>query len=271
LNPRGLGAGVTIAPMQIVALYNLKGGVGKTAGAVNLAWFAARDGLRTLLWDLDPQAAATFYLRVEAKIDGGKKALFKKKGGALRRQIHATDFPRLDLVPGDFSFRTLDVALDDLKKPAARLSSWLEPLADDYDLVLLDCPPSLSRTSESVFAAATALLVPLIPTTLSQRTLGQLTEHLDKKGPKRLAVWPFFCMVDRRKRLHRDLLAEAAAQQGIYADLPALRTAIPAASAVERMGVERAPLPAFQPASPASMAYGELWTEVRARLADLPS
>lgn len=248
--------------MKILALYNLKGGVGKTAGVVNLAHLASLDGARTLIWDLDPQGAATFYFRIRPELEGGRKGLLKKKyRDELGRHVRGTDFERLDLVPADFSLRKLDIALDDKKKPERVLHRLLEPLDEHYDVVFLDCPPSISRTSESVFRTATALLVPTIPTTLSLRTLDQLEHHLEDRSID-VPVWPFFSMVDRRKRLHLDVIADADTGDSNY-----FRTAVPYASDVERMGVEREPVASFAPSSPAAMAYLSLWSEVKGRLA----
>ena len=116
--------------------------------------------------------------------------------------VKGTDHERLDLLPADFSYRHMDLALDATKRPTQRLGRVLAPLADDYDYVFLDCPPSISLVSESVFEAADALLVPLIPATLSSRTFEQLRE-LVEGGPRLLA---FFSMVDARKRMHREVI-----------------------------------------------------------------
>lgn len=243
--------------MKVVATYNLKGGVGKTATAVTLAWLAARDGLRTLVWDLDPQGAATFYFRVQPKVRGGARAVVKGSD-RLVDAIRGTDHERLDLLPADFRYRKLDVLLDGAKRSRKRLREALATVADGYDLVVLDCPPSISLTSENVFDVADALLVPLIPTTLSVRTLDQLLDFVRERRLRHLTVRPFFTMVDRRKSLHHDIVA--AVPQRVPGFLAA---AIPAASDVERMGVERAPLPVYAPSSPAAQAYQALWDELR--------
>ena len=152
--------------MKIFATYNIKGGVGKTATAVNLSYLAARDGYRVLLWDLDAQGAASFLFRIRPRVKGGGKALIRGTR-SIDDAIKATDFDRLDLLPADFTYRNLDLVLDAAKKPARRLGSLLAPLSAEYDVVFLDCPPGISLLSESVLHAADTLLVPLIPTTLS--------------------------------------------------------------------------------------------------------
>ncbi len=253
--------------MKAIAVYNIKGGVGKTASAVNLSYMAARSGCRTLVWDLDPQGAASFYFRIKPKLKGGRKKLLSEKRGGLGEHIRGSDFDLLDVVPADFSFRHLDRALDASKKPEERLKRLLEPLADDYDIVILDCAPSISVTSESIFNASDALLVPTIPTPLSMRTLEQLDAHLSRKGPKSLRVLPFMCMVDRRKKLHRMAkeMATASAAEFDHCE-PFLQAEIPYSSQVERMGLERTPVTVFSPRSAASRAYAALWHEVVARL-----
>ena len=247
--------------MKILATYNIKGGVGKTATAVNLSWLAAQERQRTLVWDLDPQGAASFYFRVKPKIKGGGKRLIKGKE-ELDELVKGTDFPHLDLLPADFSYRHLDLVLGDTKKPVKRLQKLLEPLSAEYDLVFLDCPPSISLVSEAVFEIADALIVPIIPTTLSLRTLEQLCTFRDRQKLPDLRILPFFSMVDRRKNLHRRIVAELPQQHPEM-----LQAAIPTASEIEQMGVHRQPLGAFAPSRPAARAYAALWAEVQARLA----
>jgi len=135
--------------MKIFATDNIKGGVGKTATAVNLSYLAAREGYRVLLWDLDAQAAATFLFRVRPRVKGGGKGLIRGTR-SVDDAIKATDFDRLDLLPSDFTYRNLDLVLDAAKKPGRRLGSLLAPLRAEYDVVFLDCPPGISLLSESV-------------------------------------------------------------------------------------------------------------------------
>jgi chromosome partitioning protein len=244
--------------VNTLATYNIKGGVGKTASAVNLAYLAARDGRRTLLWDLDPQGAASYLLRVRPHVKGGGKALVRGKR-TLDQAIRVSDFDGVDVVPADFTYRNLDLVLDAAKKPTQRVARLLGPMADDYDLAILDCPPGISLVSENVVHAADTLLVPLIPTTLSVRTLDQLTEFsagLDRPP----ALFPFFTMADGRKRLHREVIDDLRTRRDDLAT-----TVIPAISLVEQMAVHRAPLPVFAPRSRATRSYEALWAEVDAR------
>lgn len=248
--------------MKIVAVYSIKGGVGKTATAVNLAYLSAHQGSRTLVWDLDPQGAASFYFRIKPRVEGGGKALVKGRN-PLESAVKGTDFERLDLLPSDFSYRHMDLLLTDAKTPTKQLLRLLRPLVQDYDIVFLDCPPSITLVSENIFRAADALLVPIIPTTLSDRTLSQLLKFLAHHGhTPGLRVLPFFSMVDRRRRLHLELMERLPTQ---YAGF--LKGSIPDCAEVERMGIYRMPLPAHAPGSQAAAAYRALWTEVCEALA----
>jgi chromosome partitioning protein len=151
--------------VKIIGVYSIKGGVGKTSSTVNLAYLAAAGGHRTLVWDLDPQGAASYYFRVKPKIKGGGRALLRGKR-PLDDVIKGTDFELLDLLPSDFSYRNMDILLEgEKKKPTGQLRRLLKPLVGEYDYVLFDCPPSISLMSENIFRAADALLVPLIPST----------------------------------------------------------------------------------------------------------
>jgi chromosome partitioning protein len=245
--------------MKILATYNIKGGVGKTATAVNLAYLAAGDGFRALLWDLDPQGAASFLFRIKPRVKGGGKALIQGRR-PIDDAIKGTDFPGLDLLPADFTYRNLDLMLDAAKQPARRLAGLLAPLKNEYDVVFLDCPPSISLLSESVLHAADVLLVPLIPTTLSVRTLDQLTDFISGFNGHKPDILAFFSMIDRRKRLHTQIAAELPTERKDFAT-----AVIPAASVIEQMSVHRAPVTAFAPRTMAARQYRDLWKEARER------
>jgi chromosome partitioning protein len=250
---------------RVLATYNIKGGVGKTSAAVNLAYLAARDGHPTLLWDLDPQAASTYLFRIKPTLKGGGQKLVRLQSD-LDSLIRGTDYPGLDLLPADFSYRHLDLALDGLKRPTRRLARVLAPLHREYEYIFLDCPPSISLVSESVFETADALLVPIIPATLSSRTFEQLAKlvvNADGRRARGPQVLAFFSMVEVRKSLHREVMARVrAAHPGLM-----LGAAIPAADEVERMGEARRTVEELAPGSRASIAYQALWWDVRRRLA----
>lgn len=245
---------------RVLACYHLKGGVGKTAAAVNLAYSAAARGRRVLIWDLDPQAAATFYYRIEPGIRGGAKKLVGGKR-ELQDFIKATNYPNLELMPADFSYRNLDLYLARRKRSGERLARLLDPVRAEYEWIILDCPPGISLVSENVFRAAQALLIPLIPTTLSTRAYELLQRWFAKRPELGVRLLPFFSMVDRRRKLHKEVL------EGFGRDHPELlRTSIGYSSMVELMGRQRAPLQCFAASSEPARAFDALWDEIEARL-----
>lgn len=244
--------------MTIFAVYNIKGGVGKTTSAVNLAYLSAAEGAETLVWDLDPQGAATYCFRIRPRVKGGRKGLVRGKR-PVDDHIKGTDHERLDLLPADFSYRKMDLSLNETKKPTQQYRQILAPLRDEYDNIFLDCPPGITLSAENVFDVADVLLVPVIPAALSLRMLDQVTDFLKKrKLHKRIRVLPFYTMVDRRKKLHQTLVAAPPPQF--------LSTYVPYAAVVEQMPLERRPLADYAGRSPATAAYDAIWREVAERI-----
>ena len=250
--------------MKTIAIYNIKGGVGKTATAVNLSFLASLDGANTLLWDLDPQGAASYYCRIKPEIEGGGKKLIDGRSN-IQQAVKGTDYENLDLLPADFTYRHMDTFLDQTKDPVNRFNTLLQPFEEEYDYVFLDCPPSISSVSESVFATADIVLVPTIPTTLSLRTYQQIIEFFAQQGLEQTKVLPFFVMVDRRKNMHRLIV------QHPPSFMPSvLKSHIPYASDVERMGTHRAPVTVFAARSKAARCYTAMWDELRAHIYSMP-
>lgn len=250
--------------MKIVAVTNIKGGVGKTTTAVNLAFLAAAEGRRTLLWDLDPQGAATYTLQCEAKERASAKKLVAGER-ELPEFLVPSGYDQLDVLPSDFSYRHFDVHLSARKHPTERLLKMSRALRDSYDVLFMDCPAGISLLSENVLRAADAVVVPLIPTPLSMRMLTQLRDFLVANQWVDMALVPFFSMVDRRKSLHQDVIGHARANfPGLLA------TEVPYWSEIERMTLRRAPLPAYAPRSAAAQIYADLWKEVETKLKQVP-
>jgi chromosome partitioning protein len=240
--------------MATIAVYNLKGGVGKTTLAVNLAWSAAvQSSRRTLLWDLDPQAAASYLLEGKAAKRDAAQAVFAKDI-APAKLIIPTSTDGLDLLPADASLRTLDRFFFTLGK-RKRLSKLIDELSNTYDRIILDCPPGLTETSEQVMRAADLILVPVIPSPLSRRALADVIAHLDREHGGHAPILPVFSMVDRRRTLHREAVERDSGWP-----------VIPMASAVEQMAVKRLPVGAFAAKSLAGEAFSRLWTGVERKL-----
>ncbi|WP_353203712.1 ParA family protein [Sphingomonas sp.] len=239
--------------MSTIAIYSLKGGVGKTTLAVNLAWVAATaSSRRTLLWDLDPQAASSFLLsaKPDARAKDQAQSVFAKDVEP-DKLIEKTATPRLDLLPADASLRGLDLLFHELDKKK-RLQKLLTGLRKEYDRILLDCPPGLTETSDQVMRAADLIVVPVIPSPLSERALVEVLKHLGSKAQ----VMPVHSMVDRRRKLHADALAR-------HPDWPV----IPMASLIEQVTARRAPVGSFAARSAGAQAFAQLWQAIERRIA----
>lgn len=238
-----------------IAIYSLKGGVGKTTFATNLAWASAQVSKRTtLLWDLDPQAAATWLLSDTGMHKGNAQAIFSRSVDA-RTLCKPSKVDGLDILAADTSLRGLDRMFFEIGKKK-RLARLLDGLAGDYERIILDCPPGLTETSEQVLQAADIVIVPVIPSPLSQRALGEVARYLVQKGGRHPPILPVFSMVDRRRALHTKAMTEEP-------DWPR----IPMASAIEQMASRRAPLGSFAASAPATAAFNSLWTAIERRLA----
>jgi cellulose biosynthesis protein BcsQ len=246
--------------MKVLASYSIKGGVGKTTAATNLAWLAANEGRRVLLWDLDPQGGSTFLFRIAPKVKGGGEALVSGKRDLLDA-IKASDFDNLDLLPADISYRHLDLWLDSQRRPTKRLGTLLETMEDEYDLVVMDCAPSVSLISENIVRAADLLLAPVQPSPLAMRTLDQLATFADDTKGRTPPILAFLSMVDLRRKLHRDLIAATPIGR-----IELAKTVIPSAAVVEQMGLRRAPVVQWAPRSTAGRAYAALWREIVDRI-----
>lgn len=242
--------------MKVVACYSMKGGVGKTATSVNIAYWAAKSGVKTLLIDLDPQGASSFYFRVKStKKNWGKRFFNAYKG--LVQQIKASDYENLDIIPAHLSFRNFDSLLNSLKKRKDRLRKILKGLGKEYSLIILDCPPTISYLAESIFSASNVVFVPVIPTTLSERTFEQLNDFYEQNDYSKKRLIPFFSMVQSQKALH---VRTMSAMRDRYKKF--METTIPFSIDVENMGEHRSPIDLYARNKPANKAYLSLWKEM---------
>jgi cellulose biosynthesis protein BcsQ len=245
--------------MHTLSLYNLKGGVGKTASAVNFAYMAAKDGYRTLLWDLDPQGAASYYFKAAPK-KGVSKKIFTGDV-TLDEAILDTDYEGLDIIPADLSARKLDLIIDGAGGSKKDLRKMLRDLDYAYDFVFIDCAPGFSLLADNIFTASDAVLMPVIPTTLSVRTYNMVREYLkDRDMPDKLAC--FFTMADLRKKMHANVISELLADKRFFEHY------IPYLSDVEKMGTQCAPIGVFAKNSYAAVCYRALWQEVKEGVLD---
>jgi len=244
--------------MYVTSIYSIKGGVGKTATAVNLAALASFEGEKTLLIDFDPQASSTFYLKVKPKIKTTVKKLLKGKS-PIANQIKATDYIHLDMLPASAAFRDIELLLSQHKRPADMIREMIKPLKNDYQWVFIDSPPGLTLLAEAIFNASNLVLVPVVPTTLSVRTYNDFKKFIaDHPLRPKSNYKGFFSMVERRKSLQRDIMNDWNFKKEQF-----LETYIPYLSDVEKMGVYQKPLLGFKPTSDAATAFTNLWVEIK--------
>jgi len=245
--------------MKILAVYSSKGGVGKTATAVNLAYTALQTGQRVLLCDMDSQGAASYYYRIKPKKKFNRSRLLN---GSYFQFIRGTDFAGLDLLPAHFSFRNLDIALrkGENEKNRRILYDLLKPLETEYDIVILDCPPNLTLLSENIITAADCVITPVVPTTLSVLALNQLLKLFKKVDCEKRKILAFFSMVERRKTMHRRVIEK-------YGGYPIfMKNHIPYSAEIEKMGLYRKPVGAVGSGrSVSSTVYKKLWSEIQQR------
>ncbi|MFT5330131.1 ParA family protein [Parasphingorhabdus sp.] len=240
--------------MSVIAVYSMKGGVGKSCSAVNLAWNSAvGSSRRTLLWDLDPQGAASFILKGDQMEKDRARAMV---AGNVKpdKLIKPTEIENLDLLAADVSLRGLDRLLFQINKKR-HLGKLLKEIGKNYDRIILDCPPGLTETSEQILRNADIVVVPVIPSPLSERALSDVQTFLDSSGKKHAPLLPVYTMVDRRRSIHKQGLARNPKWP-----------VIPMSSAVEHMTKLQEPVGSFAPRSPAARAYARIWRGIEKRL-----
>ncbi|HEY7005641.1 MAG TPA: ParA family protein, partial [Sphingomicrobium sp.] len=160
-----------------------------------------------------------------------------------------------DVLPYDRSLRHLDRLFHELGK-RRRLANVGSSLSATYDRVIIDCPPGLTDTSDQILRASELVVVPVIPSALSQRALDVIKDYLERKSGPKVVLAPVFSMVDRRRHLHLSELDK-------HRSWPV----IPMASAYERVSTERAPIGELMPRSaPPVQAVAQLWRRIERAL-----
>ncbi|MEO0031111.1 MAG: hypothetical protein RIS94_869 [Pseudomonadota bacterium] len=248
------GFGV-VYQMAVIGVYSVKGGVGKTTLAVDMAWrSAARSGQPTLLWDLDPQGGSAFLLGMDER-PGKRAASVFQRDGRPRDLIAPTPFAGLSLLQSDESLRSLTLTLARIGH-RKRLANLTAMLSADYPRIVVDCPPLFNEVSDQIMAAADLLIVPLPPSPLSARALDMLRTDLLRSHHRHPPILPVLSMVDMRRKLHREVVTGFAAGWPI----------IPMSSAIEQMAVRRRPIGTFAAASESNERLQRLWDAIEMKL-----
>ena len=243
--------------MAVIAVYSMKGGVGKTTMAVDLAWrFSQRGGHETLLFDLDPQGGAGFLLgHEERKVQRAISAFHHAR--APRDLIEPTKYDGLSLIGADQSLRDLPMQLVRIGAKK-RLAQMLNFMKGDYPRIVLDCPPMINEVSEQIMEAADLIVVPLPASPLAARAYGFIRQELAKR-PGHPPVLPVLSMYDKRRKLHRWVRENAASNWPV----------IPQSTYIEQVAVRREPIAAFANWSPAAQGFEQLHAALESKLAQM--
>ena len=260
-------------PTKVIAVANQKGGVGKTTTAVNLAACLAAVGQRVLLFDLDPQANATSGLGLE-KTEGASAYRVLLGEGSLPDKIKPTAFERLEMVPSEVDLCAADLELARLENHLLRVATALKPVLDNnrFDMVLVDCPPSLGILTLNAFAASDGLLVPLQceyyaleGISMMNRVLAQLRET--GVNPRLDIFGVVMTMFDGRTKLSNEVVGEVRNLLGARV----FETVIPRSTRLAEAPSFGKPIIHYDKYSPGSAAYELLAQEVLTRLGTLAS
>ena len=256
-------------PAKVIAVANQKGGVGKTTTAVNLSACVAAVGRRVLLLDLDPQANATSGLGLE-KVEGASAYRVLLGDGALMDKVQNTAYERLAIIPSEVDLCGADIELSRAENHLHRVSQSLQPvtMSEQYDVLFVDCPPSLGVLTLNAFAAADAVLVPLQceyyaleGISMLNRVMGQL--HDSGVNPRLELLGVVMTMYDSRTKLSNQVVSEVREHFGDKV----FETMIPRSTRLAEAPSFGKPILYYDKYSPGSAAYELLAQEVLTRLA----
>ena len=244
--------------MATIAVYNSKGGVGKTTLSVNLAWEAVQNGYRTLLWEIDGQGDSSWLLASECsgaqdhKRSDAKALLYGRS--KVNEQIKPTKIDGLSVLSADASLRDTEnffVAFSRQNK----LVRLFSELSDEFDLIIFDCPPGFSKAMRKVLLVADLIVVPVIPSPLAFRGLTKIRDFLAKHRGAHSPILPVFSMVDYRRNSHKQALEE-------HPSWPQVSMS----TKVENMTSEKLPIGAFDRKSKISNSFKTLWSGIEQKL-----
>ena len=251
---------------MVIAVVNNKGGVGKTATSVNLSAALAGLGRRILLVDLDSQASASLWFGVTRGDLKPSSATCLLDGYPVTRAIRQTAVPNLDLLTGSVELASADVALCDVRGRELALKKVLAGMRDHYDVILIDCPPSLSLLCVNALVAADGVIVPVTSQHLAAEGLASLLGAIEKvrtglgSRPRLLGI--LLTMVNGPREGATEIRERLRAQ---YRD-KVFHTEIPDARALEDAPAAGRDIFRFRPKSKAADAYRRLAGELLERL-----
>jgi chromosome partitioning protein len=247
----------------VIAIANQKGGVGKTATAVNLAYLLANAGWATLLIDNDPQANATAHMGINAFFyDDTGQTLY----AALRRNVGLSDLaveipnvPDLKIVPASIRLAEAEVELQAEPHGDLVLREKIDEIRSDYDFIIIDCTPNLGKLSINALSAANAVLIPCQTESLALRGVGFLFSTIEKirrrANPELEINGIIPTLFDRRNSQDRDTLAE---MQSLYGKKVTIYVPIPRATVYAQAAAAGCPALQADPQIAGSETFDEI-------------
>ena len=247
---------------RTIAVANQKGGVGKTTTTINLSAALAEQGKKVLLVDLDPQGNATSGVGVDKRnLENTVYELFVGRT-TLDECLLETDFLNLSVLPANINLSGAEIDLIDMENREYHLKNILQQIKDDYDFILIDCPPSLNMLTVNAMTAADTVLVPIQCEYYALEGLSQLihTINLVKKrlNPHLQLEGVVFTMYDARTKLSMQVVenVKQTLKENIY------NTIIPRSIKLAEAPSYGMPITAYAPTSPGADAYRLLAMEV---------
>jgi cellulose biosynthesis protein BcsQ len=251
--------------LRKIALYNIKGGVGKTTTAVNLACMLAKQGLSVLLWDLDPQGGSSYFFNCENKNDNTHSKLFDRYI-TIYDVIHPTDTYQIDVIGNDSHFS------DQFMNKASRITTvnfinheliqvTLDEVKEDYDVCIIDCSPGRFLLHDNIFQSADLLLIPNIPAPLSVYCNNMLLQELQGKLNSDKKILSFYNMVQAHKTLHKFYLENRLPDSGYI-----LQNYIPFYAEIENISLKKESIFHQLKEFKTNIYYEKLWEEICERM-----
>jgi chromosome partitioning protein len=253
---------------RAIAVVNHKGGVGKTTTAVNLGAWLALSGFRVLVVDLDPQANASTGLGVDSRRVTGNTYQILIDSMAVEDAIEATSVRNLFCVPSTIDLAGAEIELVSAFSRELRLKKGLEAVADEFDYIFIDCPPSLGLLTVNALAAATEVIVPIQCEYYALEGLGQLLKNLNlvqtNLNPQLHLKGIVLTMFDSRTRLSEQVAAEV---RGHFPG-KVFSAVIPRSVRLSEAPSYGQPVALYDPRSKGSLAYKALADEIAGRDAE---
>jgi cellulose biosynthesis protein BcsQ len=248
-----------------IAIYNIKGGVGKTTTSVNLACMLAKKGVSVLLWDMDPQGGSSYFFNFQNSNDNTHGKLFDRYM-TIYDVIRSTSNHHIDIIANDSLFS--DQFMNKASKITALnfvnhdlIKQTLAEVEDDYDLCIMDCSPGRFLLHDNIFNCADLLLIPNIPAPLSVYCNDKLMESLDKKIISSKKILSFYNMVQAHKNLHRHYIENLNGRSGYM-----LQNYIPFYAEIESITLSKESI--FQQLKDfkSNVYYDKVWAEIYDRM-----